>query len=122
MSDIGWGLDRPNPLQPPSGQHRFPPYYDSFLPRGTCAADHPGSPPIMVKLQQQSNPYEGMTKQEIRNLPDSRDKIMNVEGHRQLQIRYGQAKFKVKDHGALTLKRLKVEQKLCELKKILQNL
>lgn len=39
----GWGLDHPNSFQPPSGRHRFPPYYDLFLPRRTCLADRPGS-------------------------------------------------------------------------------
>lgn len=49
LVDPGWGLDRPNPFQPPSSQHRFPPYYDLFLPRRTCYADHTGSFPIMAE-------------------------------------------------------------------------
>lgn len=35
LNDPGWGLDRPNPFQPPSGQHRFLPSYNLFLPRRT---------------------------------------------------------------------------------------
>ena len=38
----GWGLDRPNPFQPPTAEHRYPPYYDLFLPKGTCYTDRPG--------------------------------------------------------------------------------
>ena len=37
-ANLGWGVNRPNPFQPPSGPHRFPPYYE-FLPPRT-----PGSP------------------------------------------------------------------------------
>ena len=42
-----------------------------------------------------------MTKAEIRNLPHPKDRIMNVEGRHQLTTYYVQAKFKVKDHGAI---------------------
>jgi hypothetical protein len=38
----GWGLDRPNPFQPPTAEHRYPLYYDLFFPRRTCSADLPG--------------------------------------------------------------------------------
>jgi hypothetical protein len=33
--DPGWRLNRPNPFQPPSGPHKFPPYYEFFSPRRT---------------------------------------------------------------------------------------
>ena len=29
----GWGLDRPNPFQPPTAEHRYPPAYDLLFPR-----------------------------------------------------------------------------------------
>nr|UZC30166.1 hypothetical protein [Entomoneis sp.] len=29
----GWGVDRPNPFQPPGGHIRYPPVYDLFSPR-----------------------------------------------------------------------------------------
>ena len=38
----GWGLNRPNPFQPPTAEHRYPPYYDLFFPKGTCYGDRPG--------------------------------------------------------------------------------
>jgi len=39
----GWGLDRSNPFQPPTAEHRYPPAYDLLFPRRTCYADCPGS-------------------------------------------------------------------------------
>ena len=26
--NLGWGLDRTNPFQPPTAEHKYPPYYD----------------------------------------------------------------------------------------------
>jgi len=54
----GWGLDRPNPFQPPTAEHRYPPYYDLFLPRRTCSADHPGGSQIMSGVNPQSSREE----------------------------------------------------------------
>ena len=31
--NLGWGVDRPNPFQPPGGHLRYPPVYDLFSPR-----------------------------------------------------------------------------------------
>jgi hypothetical protein len=54
----GWGLDRPNPFQPPTAEHRYPPYYDLFLPKGTCYADRPGGSQIMAGVNPQSSREE----------------------------------------------------------------
>ncbi len=39
--NTGWVLDRPNQFQPPTAEHRYPPYYDLFLPRRTCYPNRP---------------------------------------------------------------------------------
>jgi len=54
----GWGLDRPNPFQPPMVDHRYPPYYNLFLPRRTCYADRPGGSQIMAGMNPQSSREE----------------------------------------------------------------
>ena len=54
----GWGLDRPNPFQPPTAEHRYPPYYDLFLPKRTCYADRPGGSQIMAGVNPQSSREE----------------------------------------------------------------
>jgi len=54
----GWGLDRPNLFQPPMAEHRYPPYYDLFLPRRTCYADRPGGFQIMAGMNPQSSREE----------------------------------------------------------------
>jgi hypothetical protein len=54
----GWGLDRPNPFQPPSAPHKFPPYYDFLFPRRTCYADRPGGSQIMAAGNPQSSREE----------------------------------------------------------------
>jgi len=52
----GWGL--PNPFQPPTSEHRYPPYYDLFLPRRTCYADRPRGSQIMAGVNPQSSREE----------------------------------------------------------------
>jgi hypothetical protein len=54
----GWGLDRPNPFQPSSAPHKFPPYYDFLFPRRTCYADRPGGSQIMAAGNPQSSREE----------------------------------------------------------------
>ena len=54
----GWGLDRPNPFQPPTAEHRYPPYYDLFLPRRTSYANRPGGSQIMSGGNPQSSREE----------------------------------------------------------------
>jgi hypothetical protein len=54
----GWGLDKPNPFQPPTVEHRYPPYYDLFLPRRTCYADRPCGSLIMAGVNPQSSREE----------------------------------------------------------------
>ena len=51
----GWGLERPNPFQPPASDHIYPPYYDLFFPRKTCYADRPGGSQIMSGVNLQSS-------------------------------------------------------------------
>ena len=54
----GWGLDRPNPFQPPTSKQRYPPFYDFLFPRRTCYADRPGGSQIMVAVNPQSSREE----------------------------------------------------------------
>ena len=58
IRNLGWGLDRPNPYQPPTAEHRYPPYYDLFFPRRTCYADRPGGSQIMAGVNPQSSREE----------------------------------------------------------------
>jgi hypothetical protein len=43
--------------------------------------------------------YTSLTKEQRRNLPDSRDGFIDVEGRPKLTVRYGQVKYKTPDHG-----------------------
>ena len=54
----GWGLDRPNPFQPPTAEHRYPPAYDLLFPRRTCYADRPGGSVMMAEVNPQSSREE----------------------------------------------------------------
>lgn len=54
----GWGLDRPNPFQPPTAEQRYPPYYDLLLPRGTSYANRPGGSQILSGVNPQSSREE----------------------------------------------------------------
>jgi hypothetical protein len=56
--DPGWGLNRPNPFQPPTTEHKYPLYYDLFLPRRTCYADRPSGSQIMAGVNPQSSREE----------------------------------------------------------------
>jgi hypothetical protein len=56
--DPGWGLNRRNLFQPPTAEHKYPPYYDLFLPRRTCYADRPGGSQIMAGVNPQSSREE----------------------------------------------------------------
>jgi hypothetical protein len=95
----GWGLDRPNPFQPPSAAPRFSPYYDSFSPRRTTT---PSS--ILQVTPPTTMPHEefvGLTKEERRALPHSNDMKIIHEGRPELVVGFWQSKFKVGDHGAV---------------------
>ena len=54
----GWGLDRPNPFQPPTAEHRYTPAYDLLFPRRTCYADRPGGSVMMAEVNPQSSREE----------------------------------------------------------------
>ena len=54
----GWGLDRPNPFQPPTAEHRYPPAYNLLFPRRTCYADRPGGSLMMAEVNPQSSREE----------------------------------------------------------------
>ena len=54
----GWGLDRPNPFQPPTAKHIYPPAYDLLFPRRTCYADRPGGSLMMADVNPQSSREE----------------------------------------------------------------
>lgn len=48
-----------------------------------------------------TNPSEEITKAEIRNLSNAKDRIISVEGWQKLITYYGQVKFKVKNHEVI---------------------
>ena len=54
----GWGLDRPNPFQPPTAEQRYPPFYDVLFSKRTCYADRPGGSQIMAGVNPQSSREE----------------------------------------------------------------
>ena len=54
----GWGLNRPNPFQPPAADHRYPPSYDLFFPRRTCYTDRSCGSQIMAGVNPQSSREE----------------------------------------------------------------
>ena len=54
----GWELPRPNPFQPPTAEHRYPPAYDLFFPRRTCYANRPGGSLMMTGVNPQSSREE----------------------------------------------------------------
>jgi hypothetical protein len=56
--DPGWGLNRPNPFQPRTTEHKYPLYYDLFLPRRTCYAGRPSGSQIMAGVNPQSSREE----------------------------------------------------------------
>lgn len=60
-------------------------------------------PGTSLQVQKPSNmphqDFTALTKEERRNLPDSRDRFINVEGHPKLTVRYGQVKYKTPAHG-----------------------
>jgi len=98
----GWGLDRPNPFQPPTAEHRYPPAYDLFFPRRTPSCPRPGS--TLQINRPTTTPYEefvGLTKEERRALPHSNDMKIIHEGRPDLEVGFYQSKFKVGDHGAV---------------------
>jgi hypothetical protein len=98
----GWGVDRPNPFQPPGGHLRYPPVYDFFSPRRTPDCPRPGS--TLQINRPTAMPHEefvGLTKEERRALPHSNDMTIIHEGHPELEVGFWQSKFKVVDHGAI---------------------
>ncbi len=98
----GWGLDRPNPFQPPTAEHRYPPAYDLFFPRRTPGCPRPGS--TLQINRPTAMPHEefvGLTKEERRALPHSNDMKIIDEGRPELEVGFWQSKFKVGDHGAV---------------------
>ena len=54
----GWGLARPNPFQPQTVEHRYPPIYDLLFPRTTCYADRPRSCTMMAEVNPQCSREE----------------------------------------------------------------
>lgn len=95
--DPGWGLERQNPFQPQAGEHKFTPYYEHFSdtrkPSSVLENNRPAAMP--------HDEFAGLTKEARRNLPNINVMIINHEGHQKLYISFGQAKFKVGDHGAI---------------------
>lgn len=85
LPNPGWGVDRPNPFQPPTpGCPR---------PGSTLQINRPTAMPHQE--------FTNLTKEERRQLPHHHDKIIDVEGHPRLRVGFWQSRFKVADHGAL---------------------
>ena len=102
LPNPGWGVDRPNPFQPPGGHLRYPPVYDLFSPRRTPGCPRPGS--TLEITRPSSMPHQefvGLTKEERRALPHSNDMKIIHEGRPELEVGFWQSKFKVDDHGAV---------------------
>jgi len=95
--NLGWGLDRPNPFQPPSAPHKFPPYYDFFFPRRTPSSTLQINRPTAMPHEE----FVGLTKEERRALPHSNDMKIIHEGRPELEVGFRHSKFKVGDHGAI---------------------
>ena len=98
----GWGVDKPNPFQPPGGHLRYPPVYDLFFPRKTPDCTRPGS--TLQINRPTAMPHEefvGLPKEERRALPHSNDMKIIHEGRPELEVGFWQSRFKVGDHGAI---------------------
>ena len=54
LPNPGWGVDRPNPFQPPGGHLRYPPVYDLFSPRRTPGCPRPGCVAMAAKTRRGS--------------------------------------------------------------------
>jgi len=86
-SNSGWGVDRPNPFQPPGGHLIYPPVYDLFFPRRTPDCTRPGS--TLQINRSTAMPHEefvGLTKEERRALPHSNDMTIIHEGRPELEF------------------------------------
>ena len=100
----GWELNRPNPFQPPSDPHKFPPYREIFSPRRTPSCSSAGSPSTLEINRPNAVPHQdfvSMSKEDRRQLPYVNDMIMQCEGRPQLRVGFWQSRFKVADHGAI---------------------
>ena len=98
----GWGVDGPNPFQPPGGPLRYPPISNVFSPRRTPSYSRPET---NLEIHRPSTmPHEefgGLTKSERRALPHSYDMTIIHEGRPELWVGLYQAKFKVGEHGSI---------------------
>jgi hypothetical protein len=97
-----WIWDRPNPFQPPTVDHKHPPYYDRFLPRRTPG--YPTSASTLRIYRPTAMPHQefvDLTKSERRNLPHTNDMKIIQEGRPELVVGFYQSKYKVGDHGAV---------------------
>lgn len=102
LPNPGWGVDRPNPFQPTTAEHRYPPAYDLFFPRRTPGCPRPGSTlQITRPTAMPHQEFTDLTKENRRQLPHHHDKIIDVEGHPRLRVGFWQSRFKVVDHGAV---------------------
>ena len=98
----GWVLDRPNPFQPPTVEHRYPPAYDLFFPQRTPGCPRPGSTlQINQSTPMAHEEFVGLTKEERRGLAHSNDMRIIHERRPELEVGFYQSKFKVGDHGAV---------------------
>lgn len=93
----GWGVDRPNPFQPPSVAPSFPPYYDLFFPSRTPSSTLQISRPTIMS----NDEFVSLTKEDKRALSNINDMKIIYDGRPDLEVGFWQSKFKVADHGAI---------------------
>jgi hypothetical protein len=65
----GGVIDRPNPFQPPSGVHHYPPIVELFKGRGVCYKDRPGGSGIGIR-QPQSTIMDLVTQASNDSIPN----------------------------------------------------
>ena len=88
----GWGLNRPDPFQPPGGPPKFPPYYDLFFPRRTPDSTRYGSTlQITRPSAMPHSDFSALSKADKRRLYDIRDMKIKHEGYPELDVRQIQA-------------------------------
>ena len=110
----GWGLNRPDPFQPPSG-----PPKDFFSPRRT-----PGSPRDGATLQVTrpsavpNSDFNALSPADKRRLYDIRDMKIKHEGYPELDVGFWQSEYKVRKHGALHGLEYTIHEKNGKIKKI----
>jgi len=98
----GWGLNRPDPFQPPGGPPKFPPYYDLLSPSRTSGSPrYPSTLQITRPSAMPQSDFSALSKVDKRRLYDIRDMKIKHKGYPELDVGFWQAEYKVRKHGAI---------------------